>query len=146
MSLLPAASRGGWRSSPDIVEEGEPIAAHHALDALVRPAAARHRGGQVGKLADRADPLRVQNLAELGQLAAVPLVVGDVVEEELAVPLREVGPDADILLADTPDHVSDRVEVVLDRRGGPPRQEGREHRYADEAAVLGDEAELRVGL
>ena len=60
--------------------------------------------------------------------------------------LGEVGADADGILADDIHHVLDGLGVVVDGRVDALGQEGREHGHADEAAVVGDEFQLFIGL
>src|SRR4029450_1267402 len=98
---------------PDGAQQVEPVAADHAFDASGRPAEALHGGGQIRPFAGGAKPRRVDDIAEIGQAAGVALVVGDPVEEWLAIALREVGTDTDIALAANVDGVVDRLNVVV---------------------------------
>lgn len=128
------------------MEQVEPVLADHRLDARGLPAALFHRRGQVRPFADGAQPFGIDDVAEIGQAAGIAFVVGNPVEEFLAVPLREIGADADIALAADVDHVFDRLDVIIDIGGRAALQERRKHGDADEAAVVDDEFQLFVAL
>ena len=67
-------------------------------------------------------------------------------KNSVVVALREVGADADAVLAAQVDDVLDGLDVVVDGRRRAPLQERREHGDADEAVAVGDEAQLLVAL
>jgi hypothetical protein len=52
---------------------------------------------------------------EVHQLAIPPLVVGNVVEEALSVPLSKVGADAYLLLTDHVDRIVYDIQVIVYR-------------------------------
>ena len=113
---------------------------------MLAHAATQQRLGQIGELADGADTFRIDDLAEVGETTGVALVVGQPLEEVLAVTLGEVGADADGIFADQVHHVFDGLDVVIDGGVDAGLEEGSEHGDADEAAVFGDEAQLGIGL
>jgi hypothetical protein len=59
-----------------------------------------HRCGQIGKVTDSAHPCRLHDLAErTGHPPSVTLVKTQILEERVVLVLREVRPDADMVLA-----------------------------------------------
>jgi hypothetical protein len=74
------------------------------------------------------DAREALDLAELGEPAGIALVPGDPVEELRVMALGEVGAVADRILAGDGDAVVDRLDVVVDRRLGAAREEGRGRR------------------
>ena len=58
--------------------------------------------------------------------------------------LSEIGAEAHAIFADQIDRVVDRLHAIHHGRVDAPPQEGREHGHADEAAAIGDEAQLLV--
>src|SRR4051812_5627682 len=108
---------GHWSSSPNSAQQVEPVAADHTLYAVGRPTVALHGRGQVRPFADGSQPLGVDDIAEVGQTTGIALVVGDPVEERLAVTLCEIGTDADTILAADIDHVINRLDIIVDIGG-----------------------------
>ncbi|ABA53161.1 hypothetical protein BURPS1710b_A2107 [Burkholderia pseudomallei 1710b] len=132
--------------APDLLEHAHPVFAHDLADARRLPSRALHRGRQVREFADRSDAFRIHDLAEIREPAVAALVVREPIEEIDAVALREIGADADRVLADQVHDVADRLDVIVDRRVDPALQERREHRHPDEAARVRDLLQLRVAL
>lgn len=73
--------------APDILEDVDPVLAHDLAHHTLGVAAFQQGLGEVGEFADSANAQRVDDLAEVGQAAGVALVMGQVFEEVLAVPL-----------------------------------------------------------
>lgn len=78
---------------------------------------------------------------ELAGLAS-PLKLPSVANQLTVRALSEIGVDTPAVFTDEIDRVVDRLHVIHHVRVDTPPQEGREHGHADEAAPIGDEAQL----
>lgn len=70
--------------------------------------------GQIGEFTKGADPFRVDDLAEAGQMAGVTFVMGKPLEKGLILALGEVGADTDLILSHQVEDVFDGLDIVVD--------------------------------